>query len=370
MQGGARGPGACPERAEAGGGGRPGPGGARRGGRRQPPPPLLPPPEALAARSLGAAMAPLRSGPAWWRLISLAVLGPVLCGRPGRAEPEPGPGPAADPDPDPDPHRRHLYSAEMLRHGAAAAPHFVMFFAPWWVSGAAGHGTARPGPALSLPASSPVDVAAGGGRAGPAAGEASGSRRAPTAGAGPGAFPGGEAGGTRVKWQPGAAERRVGPGRAGEGEVKPGVCLARASAAALALSGAAAGPPWPPPSPGASGAHGHPKRPRGWAAGRAPLPVPSSVGPAGEVAPAGSEETSWGSPGSAGVSAGPGPRRLSLSLPGLSFHLRPRGDQECAASVYGSSCDSVTGTYPVPPQSHKYFHCRSYVHFAMAKFKD
>ncbi|KAM6412814.1 thioredoxin domain-containing protein 5 [Pluvialis apricaria] len=80
-------------------------------------------------------MAPLRSGPAWWRLISLAVLGPVLCGRPGRAEPEPGPGPdagpAADPDPDPDPHGRHLYSAEMLRHGAAAAPHFVMFFAPW-----------------------------------------------------------------------------------------------------------------------------------------------------------------------------------------------------------------------------------------------
>ncbi|NXH23343.1 TXND5 protein, partial [Bucco capensis] len=73
-------------------------------------------------------MAPLRSGPAWWRLLSLAVLGPVLSGRPGRAEPEPSPdaGPAAE-----DPHARHLYNAEMLRHGAAAAPHFVMFFAPW-----------------------------------------------------------------------------------------------------------------------------------------------------------------------------------------------------------------------------------------------
>ncbi|XP_053252913.1 thioredoxin domain-containing protein 5 [Podarcis raffonei] len=30
-----------------------------------------------------------------------------------------------------DPHARHLYSAEMLRHGAQSAPHFVMFFAPW-----------------------------------------------------------------------------------------------------------------------------------------------------------------------------------------------------------------------------------------------
>ncbi|XP_027755522.1 thioredoxin domain-containing protein 5 [Empidonax traillii] len=69
-------------------------------------------------------MALLRSGPAWWRVLSLAVLGPVLCGCPGRAEPEPDPAAA-------DPHGRHLYSAEMLRHGAAAAPHFVMFFAPW-----------------------------------------------------------------------------------------------------------------------------------------------------------------------------------------------------------------------------------------------
>lgn len=30
-----------------------------------------------------------------------------------------------------DPHARHLYDAEMLRHGAQSAPHFVMFFAPW-----------------------------------------------------------------------------------------------------------------------------------------------------------------------------------------------------------------------------------------------
>ncbi|KAJ6664469.1 hypothetical protein lerEdw1_007126 [Lerista edwardsae] len=30
-----------------------------------------------------------------------------------------------------DPHARHLYNAEMLRHGAQSAPHFVMFFAPW-----------------------------------------------------------------------------------------------------------------------------------------------------------------------------------------------------------------------------------------------
>ncbi|XP_042662752.1 thioredoxin domain-containing protein 5 [Tyto alba] len=67
-------------------------------------------------------MASLRSGRAWWRLLSMAVLGPVLCGRPGRAE---------EPEPGPDPHGRHVYSAEMLRHGAAAAPHFVMFFAPW-----------------------------------------------------------------------------------------------------------------------------------------------------------------------------------------------------------------------------------------------
>ncbi|XP_020652780.3 thioredoxin domain-containing protein 5 [Pogona vitticeps] len=30
-----------------------------------------------------------------------------------------------------DPHAQHLYNAEMLRHGAQSAPHFVMFFAPW-----------------------------------------------------------------------------------------------------------------------------------------------------------------------------------------------------------------------------------------------
>ncbi|XP_006270971.3 thioredoxin domain-containing protein 5 [Alligator mississippiensis] len=30
-----------------------------------------------------------------------------------------------------DPHSRHVYSADMLQHGARSAPHFVMFFAPW-----------------------------------------------------------------------------------------------------------------------------------------------------------------------------------------------------------------------------------------------
>ncbi|XP_031971830.1 thioredoxin domain-containing protein 5 [Corvus moneduloides] len=76
-------------------------------------------------------MAPFRCGSAWWRVLALAVLGPVLCGRPARAEPELEPGPAAAAAAAGDPHGRHLYSAEMLRHGAAAAPHFVMFFAPW-----------------------------------------------------------------------------------------------------------------------------------------------------------------------------------------------------------------------------------------------
>ncbi|KAM9387731.1 thioredoxin domain-containing protein 5 [Phaethornis superciliosus] len=72
-------------------------------------------------------MALIRGGSAWWRFFSMAVLGTVLCVQMGRAEPEPGPGPEVEADP----HGRHLYSAEMLRHGAAAAPHFVMFFAPW-----------------------------------------------------------------------------------------------------------------------------------------------------------------------------------------------------------------------------------------------
>lgn len=116
-----------------------------------------------------------------------------------RAEPEPGEEPEADP------HARHLYSAEMLRHGAAAAPHFVMFFAPWWVSErrAGRHGTARLGLALrgiSQPASSPVDVAPGGGRAGSAW---RGGR-----GVALSAFRGAR-GGTRGKWR----LQRAGPGR-------------------------------------------------------------------------------------------------------------------------------------------------------------
>lgn len=170
-------------------------------------------------------MAPLRSGPAWWRLLSWAALGPVLCGVPGRAEPEPG----KEPESQPDPHGRHLYSAEMLRHGAAAAPHFVMFFAPWWVSRAPGGrpcpalpcpalpccalqhpagparlGMARRGAAPSPPASSPVDVAAGGGRAG---GEAGGTLPEPQ---GPGLGLG--AGGVRREMAAGGGGG-PGPGR-------------------------------------------------------------------------------------------------------------------------------------------------------------
>ncbi|XP_066479255.1 thioredoxin domain-containing protein 5 [Tiliqua scincoides] len=49
----------------------------------------------------------------------------ALCGAPARADEAAREGGEADP------HARHLYSAEMLRHGAQSAPHFVMFFAPW-----------------------------------------------------------------------------------------------------------------------------------------------------------------------------------------------------------------------------------------------
>lgn len=124
-----------------------------------------------------------------------------------RAEPEPGEEPEADP------HARHLYSAEMLRHGAAAAPHFVMFFAPWWVSErrAGRHGTARHGSAWPCAASPSPPLppltwrleAAGPGRRG---GEAAGSLCQPFAGRGAAHVVNG---GCR------------GPGRAGEG-VKPG----------------------------------------------------------------------------------------------------------------------------------------------------
>ncbi|KAF7248575.1 Thioredoxin domain-containing protein 5 [Varanus komodoensis] len=49
----------------------------------------------------------------------------LLRGAPARAEEAAAAGDEADP------HARHLYNAEMLRHGAQSAPHFVMFFAPW-----------------------------------------------------------------------------------------------------------------------------------------------------------------------------------------------------------------------------------------------
>uniref|UniRef100_A0A8D0GTQ8 Thioredoxin domain-containing protein 5 n=1 Tax=Sphenodon punctatus TaxID=8508 RepID=A0A8D0GTQ8_SPHPU len=50
------------------------------------------------------------------------MLGCLLCWAPATR---------ADEAEEPDPHSRHLYSGEMLRHGAQSAPHFVMFFAPW-----------------------------------------------------------------------------------------------------------------------------------------------------------------------------------------------------------------------------------------------
>ncbi|XP_054841475.1 thioredoxin domain-containing protein 5 [Eublepharis macularius] len=48
----------------------------------------------------------------------------------GAGDPKDGKTEAAGGD-ETDPHARHLYNAEMLRHGVQSAPHFVMFFAPW-----------------------------------------------------------------------------------------------------------------------------------------------------------------------------------------------------------------------------------------------
>ncbi|XP_053169308.1 thioredoxin domain-containing protein 5 isoform X1 [Hemicordylus capensis] len=59
----------------------------------------------------------------------------VWCGAPALADEteaaKEGTGTEVAADDKTDPHARHLYSAEMLRHGAQNAPHFVMFFAPW-----------------------------------------------------------------------------------------------------------------------------------------------------------------------------------------------------------------------------------------------
>lgn len=67
-----------------------------------------------------------RPGPA--RLL-LLLLGGLLCAAPARGDAELEPEP--EPEQEPDPHVRHRYNAEMLRHAAQSAPHFVMFFAPW-----------------------------------------------------------------------------------------------------------------------------------------------------------------------------------------------------------------------------------------------
>lgn len=222
-------------------------------------------------------MAPLRSGPAWWRLLSLAVLGPVLCGRPGRAEPEPGPapdaGPAADREREPDPHGKHLYSAEMLRHGAAAAPHFVMFFAPWWVSGAAGPGPAWRPPRPTLPTLTWRQEAAGPGRAGGGGGRPRGrAALSPSSRGRAGRLPRGWRGGQALNGSRGL--RSAGPGP--QGELKPGVGRARASAAVVAVWGAAAVPGRPVVAArfpeGQRGARAAGAAPRAWAAGRAPPP--------------------------------------------------------------------------------------------------
>nr|XP_006138847.1 thioredoxin domain-containing protein 5 [Pelodiscus sinensis] len=55
----------------------------------------------------------------------LLLLGALLCAAPARGDAE------LEREPELDPHARHRYSAEMLRHAAQSAPHFVMFFAPW-----------------------------------------------------------------------------------------------------------------------------------------------------------------------------------------------------------------------------------------------
>uniref|UniRef100_A0A7M4DZL2 protein disulfide-isomerase n=1 Tax=Crocodylus porosus TaxID=8502 RepID=A0A7M4DZL2_CROPO len=73
-------------------------------------------------------MAPRCPGPFPFPVPVPLLLLLLLRGAPARAEPgAPEEAAAAGLDP----HSRHVYSADMLRHGARSAPHFVMFFAPW-----------------------------------------------------------------------------------------------------------------------------------------------------------------------------------------------------------------------------------------------
>lgn len=151
---------------------------------------------------------------------------------------------------------------------------------------------ARLGPARRalLPASSPIDVAAGGGRARPGRRRGGKSRSRRPESQQPGRLPRGRQLGTRVQWHPGAAERR-----AGEGGLKPRVCPARASAAVRAVSGVSARPAVAAPSWWARGpaVHRHPA-------------VSPRAGPVGVAGP----------PGGEGASGGwRGPWQLSLYLP-------------------------------------------------------
>ncbi|XP_077209273.1 thioredoxin domain-containing protein 5 [Paroedura picta] len=73
--------------------------------------------------------AALRPGAPSALALALALL-LLWAGLPARAGDAKGAAVAAGGD-EADPHARHLYDAEILRHGVRSDPHFVMFFAPW-----------------------------------------------------------------------------------------------------------------------------------------------------------------------------------------------------------------------------------------------
>uniref|UniRef100_A0ACB8FCS7 Uncharacterized protein n=1 Tax=Sphaerodactylus townsendi TaxID=933632 RepID=A0ACB8FCS7_9SAUR len=64
---------------------------------------------------------------------AVLLAGCLLLGGARAGDPEDGRRTEAAAGEETDPHARHLYSAEMLRHGVQQAPHFVMFFAPWLI---------------------------------------------------------------------------------------------------------------------------------------------------------------------------------------------------------------------------------------------